>query len=273
MASSFEFNPAKFYEGDKTVIRYFDVDCTYKPYTPYIHVAPHFSGLYGKDFNDARGLICSGDFSIDRINDNWETYQYNNKNFEASFQRQIENMEVQHGYNITSNIVGGIGNIISGAGAGAVGGSIVKKVGAIGGAIGGAIAGGIDLIYNTIEADKLHKEQMDFMRDQHSYQLDNIKAQPYTLSKVSAINSNNKLFPFLEYYSCTNTEKQIFKKHLEFNGMTVMSMGRIADYIAFQGRTFVKAQIIRMNENLMEDYHYVNDIKQELMTGVFIDAN
>lgn len=60
----FEFNAAK-----NNGISYFDVDCTYLPYNPYIHVSPNFDGLYGKDYDDARGLICSGDFSLARITD------------------------------------------------------------------------------------------------------------------------------------------------------------------------------------------------------------
>ena len=60
----FEFNAAK-----NNGISYFDVDCTYLPYNPYIHVNPNFDGLYGKDFDDTRGLICSGDFSLARITD------------------------------------------------------------------------------------------------------------------------------------------------------------------------------------------------------------
>ena len=41
----------------------FDIECTYKPYNPYIHISPNYKGLYGKDFDDIRGLICGGDFS------------------------------------------------------------------------------------------------------------------------------------------------------------------------------------------------------------------
>jgi hypothetical protein len=45
-------------------IEFINVDCTYKPYQPYIHLNPNFKGLYGADFNDVRGLICGGDYSI-----------------------------------------------------------------------------------------------------------------------------------------------------------------------------------------------------------------
>ena len=61
----FEFNAAKSYgvEG-------FRVDCTFKPYNPYIHVVPKLGGLYGSqfaEFKDARGLICGGDFSLAQL--------------------------------------------------------------------------------------------------------------------------------------------------------------------------------------------------------------
>ena len=50
-------------------VQYFDVDCEYKPFTPYIHINPNFNGLYGSDFNDVRGLICGGDYSLSSIVD------------------------------------------------------------------------------------------------------------------------------------------------------------------------------------------------------------
>ena len=55
----FEFNAAM--NGGVTR---FNVDCSYMPYNPYIHVNPNFGNLYGQDFNDSRGLICGGDFSL-----------------------------------------------------------------------------------------------------------------------------------------------------------------------------------------------------------------
>ena len=55
----FEFNIAK--NGG---LSFFNIDCSYKPYQPYIHINPNFGGLYGQDFNDSRGLICGGDFSL-----------------------------------------------------------------------------------------------------------------------------------------------------------------------------------------------------------------
>lgn len=87
----FEFNAAK--NGG---IDGFIANCTYKPINPYINVVPRFKGLYGQNFQDYRGLICQGDFSLPRINDQWIEYQLQNKNFQASFNRQIESMELNN---------------------------------------------------------------------------------------------------------------------------------------------------------------------------------
>ena len=62
----FEFSPAKSGGVDG-----FLADCTYKPWSPYIHILPKLKGLYGDNFvaiDDARGLICGGDMSLSQLN-------------------------------------------------------------------------------------------------------------------------------------------------------------------------------------------------------------
>ena len=61
----FEFSPAKSGGVDG-----FIADCTYKPWSPYIHIMPKLKGLYGDNFvsiDDARGLICGGDMSLPQL--------------------------------------------------------------------------------------------------------------------------------------------------------------------------------------------------------------
>ena len=60
-SAQFDFNIAK-----NNGVNYFNVDYNYLPYRPYIHVAPIWNedGIYGGDYNAAKGLICGGDFSI-----------------------------------------------------------------------------------------------------------------------------------------------------------------------------------------------------------------
>jgi hypothetical protein len=114
----FEFSVAK--NGG---VNYFNVDVTLRPYNPYIHVNPNFKNMYGQDFDDSRGLICNGDFSLPMVTDAFTEYELNNKNYQQIFNREIEHMDftqaqerVQAGWNIA-------GGAVMGAGAGALAGS------------------------------------------------------------------------------------------------------------------------------------------------------
>lgn len=251
----FEFNLAK--NGD---VNYFNVDCSYKPFNPYIHVNPEFGGLYGRDFNDARGLICSGDFSLPQITSAWANYEANNKNYENIFNRQIQNLEISQNNQRLADIVGGISSAATvGMGAGLLaGGPVGAAVG-----IGSAASGVADYFIN----ENNRKEQMSYTKDMYSYNLQNIKAIPYSLTKVSAINSNNKLYPFIEYYTCTQDEKEALINKLKYDGMTIMKIGTINQYL-HKDKTFIKGTLIRINLN--KDSNYINNIYNELMKGVYI---
>lgn len=87
----FEFSVAK-----NNGVGSFNVDCTYKPFNPYVHVNPAFSNMYGQDWNDARGLICGGDFSLSQVSDAFTEYSLQNKNYQEIFDRQIQNMDVNN---------------------------------------------------------------------------------------------------------------------------------------------------------------------------------
>lgn len=50
-------------------IDYINVDCTYKPITPYVKLNINYKGLYGKDFDNNRGLILGGDYSLPIMSD------------------------------------------------------------------------------------------------------------------------------------------------------------------------------------------------------------
>lgn len=257
-SGQFEFSLAK--NGGS--INYVNIDCTYKPYAPYIHVNPDFKGLYGQDFDDARGLICGGDFSTTIMNDAWNDYKMQNKNFQDIFNRQIENMDTQHSINQDKQIA----NWFTSAGKGAIGGAIAGNAGgAILGGGGGLLSGGI----NYYAEKKSYEENRDYTIDMHNYQLDNIKALPQSLAKVDAYNNNNKLFPFLEKYSCTEEEKEIFREKLRYEGMTINARGTIARYLNPSDETFIKAQITRL-PNLEDDSHIAYAIYEELNKGVYL---
>lgn len=192
---TFEFTPTK--NGG---VSYFRVDCTFKPYQPYIHVAPAWGGLYGRDFSDARGLICGGDFGLPRLQDEWKQYQLNNKNYLNSFNRQIENMETNNYYQEKQDVINAITGTISGAVGGGTGGALTKTgpIGMVAGAAIGMAASAAAGIADVRINKALRAEALDYTQDQFGFQMGNIKARPTTLARVGALNTSNKLYPFIE---------------------------------------------------------------------------
>lgn len=272
----FEMTPAK-----NQGINGINITCTYKPYTPYIQVAPQFAGLYGGDYGDARGLICGGDFSLPSVTDQWQTYEIQHKNYAAIFDRQIENMEVNNSvqrererWAMAAGVVGGASQGLNAGMYASAGNPVGMAVGAVVGA-GASLAGGL----RDLElAEELRNETLDYTRDMYGYNLGNIRALPNTLNKVSAFNINNKIFPFIEYYESTEQERLALIRKIKYNGMSVMRIGILSDYQwtwSAEGvsvtQPYLKGKIIRL-EDLQEDYTVAKAIAYELNLGVFIDG-
>ena len=253
-------------------VDYFNVDCSYRPFNPYIHINPNFKNLYGQDFNDARGLICGGDFSLPQLSSAWANYELNNKNYNEIFDRQIQNMKVnnavqreQQAWQIAA---GAVGAGMSGAIAGAlIGGRAGARLGIAAGAVGAGVSGLAG--WRDYElSEQLREEAIDYRKDQFQYQLGNIQAIPYSISKTSAFTYNNKIFPILEYYTCTQEEKQALIDKIYYNGMTVMRIGTISQFIQEQP-SYIKGKLIRL-EGTDNNFHVVNEIANEINKGVFI---
>lgn len=250
-------------------IEYINVDCTYKPYQPYMHLNPNFKGLYGADYNDIRGLICGGDYSIATTTDAWATYQLQNKNYQAVFDRQIQQLETAQSLQAQNDLI----NAITGTGTGAIGGALVgAKVGGGYGAIAGAVVGatasalgGAADIYNN---QRIRELQISTMKDIYGYNLENIKALPLGLSKTSYLTNNNKLFPFLEFYTCTPIEEQAVRDLIDYNGMTINRVGKVKDFQSVEQLPYIKGKLIRID--IQEDTHQVRAIADELAAGVYI---
>lgn len=264
----FEFNVAK-----NRGVEEFSIDMTLKPYNPYLHISPNFKALYGEDYDDARGLICGGDFSLPIIGDAWETYELNNKNYQIAFDRSIQNLDFTQGQERALGIVGAISGSLGGAAAGAgVGLMTAGPVGAAGlGAAGGALSaiGGV-VDYAMLTARQ--EETKSFKIDSFKYQLGNIKALPYSLNKVTPLTFNNKVFPFIETYTCTSEEIEAFINKIIYTGMTLEVIGTLANYITNYGSNelcFYKGEIIRL-ENLNLPSHERYEIYSEIEKGVYI---
>lgn len=256
---SFDFSLAK--NGGR--INFFNVDYEYKPQTPYIHVNPDFSNLYGQDFDDARGMICGGDFSLPLISDAWEAYQIQNKNYNAIFDREIQNMDTKNDINIrraTFNTgMASAAALWQGAQTGTWAGLAKGAVQGAGAAVTGAV--------NIALGQETYREDRQYAIDKFNYQLGNVQALPQSLSKVSSFNPNNKLFPFIEHYTCTDVEKQALRDKIRCDGMTIMAIGKILDFKG-EGETYIKGQIIRCPD-LADDAHMLSECYNELNRGLF----
>lgn len=253
-----------------------NVDYFYKPYSPYIHVAPYFSGLYGEDYNDPKGLICSGEFSISTAASKWEEYQIQNKNYELIFNRQIENLDVNNAISMEQlKITSGLGiasSALQGMGAGAVAGNMIAgPYGAAVGAVVGGVASGItSMIGREYDINFLARQQREarsYSVDMYTYQLGNIKALPNSLTRVSSLTENNKIFPFIEFYDSTEEEKEALRDKLLYNGMTVMRIGKVEDYIQGDYK-YVQGRLIRL-VGIDEDSEVVSEIANELKEGAY----
>lgn len=267
-SSVFEFNPAKNGGVESYIVRF-----TYKPYQPFIYVAPKFNRLYGEDFKDDRGLILSGDYSLPVISDAWTNYQLTNKNYLLTFDRQIKNLEITQDVQRINEIFGAMAGTVRGGVMGGLGGGMTgNPVGAVSGALIGTVSSLVGGIADYQNNERLRRETIDYTKDQFGYSLRNIQALPNTLNKTSSIIAISKLFPFVEKYTCTDEEKEALINKIRYNGMTVMRIGKIKDYIGYHypldnHYTYIKAKLIR-NQDIACDSNFLEAISEELDKGV-----
>ena len=268
--SVYEFNPYK--NGGLRQFRYY---CKFRPFQPYIKVIPIFNtdSLYGVNTDyDPRGCASTSNYSITQMTDQWANYLQNNSNYQNIFDRQIQSMELNNSVQDTKDIYSATLGTITGAASGATtglmasGGNVAGAVaGGLVGGISSGIMGGVNLELNR----SLRNETIDYTKDQFGYQLGNIKAMPQSVSKLASFTKNTPWFFMLEKYTCTPKEREAFRNKVIYNGMTVMAIGNIQDYIWPDEKTYIKGKLIRIN-GFHECYHVLNQLASELNKGVFI---
>lgn len=263
-ASAFEYTPFKagaYKSGGST----FTVKCTYRPVNPYIHVVPkNFSNLYAETFEkDPRGLIVSSDYSLPTVTDQWQTYMINNKNFLNSFNREVETLELQNKWGLASDIATAIGGTVSGA---TMGAALGGGAGAVAGGIGAAVTGAIGVLGNQ----QLREDALDLRKDQFGYSLQNIRAMPVLLNRTSSYVIDSMLCPYVQVYSCTDTEKDAVRNKLRYNGMKIGRIGTFNTYWSNLNTNvrYMKAKLIRIG--IEDDYHVVSEIGKELDKGFYV---
>lgn len=258
------------FEFDLTMnngVDYFNVDYTYLPYTPYIHINPNFKGLFGKDFDDARGLIIQGDFSICYLSDAWVNYVNNNKNYLNIFNREVDNMKLTQQINRIQQIVGGLtGSVSAGVNTGLLTGNPIAGI------AGGVLSAG-GAIADIALTETLNTEALNYKTDMFEFQKQNIQAMPSSIAKTTAYTNNNKIFPILEYYTCTETEKEAVANKIAWNGMTVGVIDQVQNYINnswsykfIEDKGYIKGRVIRI-DGIQDDFHLLTAISDEMFKG------
>ena len=208
-----------------------------------------------------------------QIQDQFINYQLQNKNYNLIFDRQMQSMDLKHKIGNEEDIWNVVTGTISGAAGGLTGGALVGGgVGAgIGAAVGGAaaLAGGLrDISLNK----KLRADEADSARTIQSLSIGNIQAMPDTLTKVTAQNQNNKLFPFIEIYRATQIELDAFVNYIKWNGMTVGIVDQLNKWYnpsEEASTNYIEADIIRLD--IPDDSHIVSEIANELRKGVYVE--
>lgn len=256
---AFEFSVAKNGGVDS-----FEVSATYKPFSPFILVNPTFKNLYGNDFDDARGMICNGDFSVATLTSAWETFEVQNKNYQNIFNAEIKTLDKNNRLNIIQQL---ISSPLQAIGTGAAVGTLSKNaVAGVGAAVGSLAAGVADI---AIGQSRFQNERQ-LKQDLFEYNLQNIQARPDTLNKISAYNINNKFFPFVEIYESTEEEKEWFRKKLKYEGMSIGVISTMREFINDQiDINYFKGRLVIL-DGISEDYHVIDALGVELEKGVYL---
>lgn len=274
-ATVYEFSPSK--SGG---LKKFKISADLRPYSSFYRIQPNFSNLYGSNYNDTRGLIWQEDMSLTLVSSAFETYKRQNVNYmnsflaEQSFKRSQQTIEHEANwgnfkYDSSKRI---IESVAGAAGQVAFGGAVAGPPGAIGAGIasgislvGAGVMEGIEasqLAYNNKMERKLLTNEIDYSRQQFNYNIENIKAIPENIEKVSGIYHTNNFVPYLQIFEPTYREKVYFERYIKLYGVNVGQMVnlRTKDFDYLQG-TIMRYSGILTNEEYQE-------LSSQLIRGV-----
>ena len=247
-AAQWEFNPCM-----NNGIKKWNVSFDYRPFSSYVKVQPEWDYLYGTTESDMRGLIFNGAYSITQLSDAWSNYVANNKNYQAIFDTQIGSQIKQ--YDIQNK---------------AAWETLTAR------SIGWGFVGPAMKTYYNIKEQEMQESiqnvQLEAQRKLFEYQLDNIQSQPTTISKLTSINTDFRIFPFVEIFTGSDTDIKNFRNNIKWNGMTIMCVGMIEEYLESGTETFIQATLLRYNHfiEIENDFTAVQEINTELNKGIYI---
>lgn len=279
-SSQFEFSAVR-----NNGLSGYTVSCTLKPINPYVRVQPIFSGLYGTNYNDPRGLVFKGDFSVEQTTSVYQSYQLANRNYQLAFDREIQSLDLRNsvadkqdalntGMDVLGIFTGGITGAAQGTTIGAQTGIVSSGIGAAIGA-GVSVAGGIaDLVINNQIRDmnkSLRMDAKDASIKQFQYRVGNLMAQPNTLSRSTSFDALYRIFPVLETYECTPDEKNQLMTSIQYNGVPINQVSTLQTQIdAGSSELYVAGVFLRTTG--ISDQVY-GALSQLLADGIYIERS
>lgn len=250
------------------------VDVDLRPYASYYRLRPLYKGLYGGNFKDTRGLIWKEDTSLTQTSSAWETYKRQNINYLNSFNADVDfkrsQLALQHeanwgnfgfdsgkrmiqaGIDAAGVVANGVGDAVFSMGA-----SVAASGGAAGAVIGGgALMEGLEagqLGYNNMMENKLLSNEIAYSKKQFNMALDNIRALPENVEKVSGVYSTNNYVPILQMFEPTEQEIEWYTKYLDLNGVNVGLVIDLTNYeFDYLQGSMIKYRGIITNEEYVE---------------------
>ena len=170
--------------------------------------------------------------------------------------------------------VGAAAGTVSAMSSGFMGGMMSGNIGIAAGAAGisGVLSAGAGLADFYLN-QKSRNEALDYTKDMFALTLDNIKALPNSLTRISSLNNNNKIWPFIEVYEATDEEKTALRNKIVYNGMTINRIDTISNIYSNKPSTinlgYFKAKVIRLPEE-QEDFDLANELAAEINKGVYM---
>lgn len=243
-------------------IYYWNITQTLIPYSPHIQVTPEFSAFNGANLNDSRGLIIGGSLSITQTNSAWAEYLRSNSNYSQIFESQMAYQEYQQKNSMISSAIGSVGGAIT---TGVTSGIMTGNVGL---GVGAGLVSGAAGIADLVTQEQMNQKANEYAREQRELSLNNIKSTPATISKITSINSNFAIWPYIEYSACTDAEYEIVGKYLKMYGMTINQVGTLKD---FMNEDYYCSADIILAEGIKGDANYKNQLKSEVSQGFFYE--
>lgn len=208
------------------------------------------TGLYVDQTDENyMGLVGSSDNSLAFVNDVYDSFIANNKNFFMQSNLKI-------GANLVGGLLGAAGQAVSGAIAGAAGGPVGMIAGAVIGGVSGvvssAVSAGISFIDRSMTVDNM-KNAPDQMKNANGNVILNLFATELGL--------------YVEEYSALYGDLKTANDFMDLYGFTFSAVANVKDYANIRKyHNFIKAQLQSINGNLSNTAR--NDLRTRFANGV-----